>query len=110
MQNGNDRRSDPRVPIDLPVEIKAPQGIIKGKTANISVGGMALLVFSKSFKIDDEFDITIQLSKDRAAPVTCRKIWMGKLAAFIAVGVQFIKISPDDRDIIAMMVKKYTVF
>ncbi len=88
-------------------------GVIKGQTANISISGIALLLFCESPDIGDEFEITIKLSEEHEAPVTCEKIWMGPMVTdetvYTAIGVRFIMISPRDREIIASMVEEYSV-
>ena len=47
MKNGIERRRHPRVPLALPIVLKTPQGAIEGKTLNISVGGLAVLLFKE---------------------------------------------------------------
>ena len=108
-----DKRRDPRAPLSLPIEVKTPKGAIKGKTANISISGLALLLFIKTPEIGDEFEITIKLSEDHEALVTCEKIWIEPMVSYetvyTVIGVKFIKISPADREIIAAMVEDYSV-
>ena len=55
MNTGIDRRRHPRVPLVLPVVLMTPQGAIEGKTANISVGGLALILFLEKPKIGNKF-------------------------------------------------------
>ena len=111
MNTGIERRRHPRVPIALPVVLMTPQGAIKGKTANISVGGLALILFSEKPKIGDEFQITLKSSEDHEMPVTCEKVWSGSIIAdesvYHGIGVRFTKISSSDQDIIASLVAEY---
>jgi c-di-GMP-binding flagellar brake protein YcgR len=111
MKNGIDRRRHLRVPLALEVVLMTPQGAIKGKTADISVNGLAVLLFLEKPKTGDEFKISLKSSEDHEMSVTCEKIWSGKFisneTAYNAIGVQFTKISSSDREIIAAMVKEY---
>jgi hypothetical protein len=111
MKNGIDRRRHLRVPLDLQVVLMTPQGVIKGKTADISVNGLAVILFLEKPEIGNEFEITLKSSEGHDMPVTCEKVWSGKYifdeTAYNAIGVQFTKISPSDRKIIASMVEKY---
>ena len=106
-----ERRRHPRVPLSLPVVLMTPQGAIKGKTANISVGGLALILFIEKPEIGDNFEITIKTPEDHEIPVTCKKVWSGRIIAnetvYYGIGVQFTKISPSDSEIISEMVEEY---
>ena len=90
-----DRREDQRAQITLPIEIKTPQGTIKGKTANISIGGLTLLLNQESPKIDDEFKINLILRDNHEAELLCKKRWSGKKVidstVYHAIGARFIK-------------------
>ena len=111
MKNGIERRRHIRAPLALPVVLKTPQGTIKGRTANISISGLALILLLESPEIDGEFEIIIKLSEEDALPVTCKKVWSGTMVAdesvYEAIGVQFTKISSGDRKILASMVSEY---
>ena len=75
MNGGIERRRHPRIPVDWPVVLMTPQGAIKGKTANISISGLALFLFSEMPEIGDEFQITLKSSEDHQMSVTCEKVW-----------------------------------
>lgn len=111
MKTGIERRRHPRIPIALSVVLMTAQGAIKGKTANISAGGLALILFSEKPEIGDEFQITLKLPDDHEVPVTCEKVWSGSIVAddsvYNGIGVRFTKISSSDQDIIASLVAKY---
>ena len=87
------------------------QGPIKGKTVDISVNGLAVLLFLEKPKTGDEFEISLKSSEDHKMSGTCEKVWSGKFISdetvYNAIGVQFTKISSSDREIIAAMVEKY---
>ncbi|MEA3230172.1 MAG: PilZ domain-containing protein [Thermodesulfobacteriota bacterium] len=111
MKNGIEKRRDPRISADWPVVLMTPQGAIKGKTANISISGLGLLLFSETPEIDDEFQITLKPSEGREMSMTCEKIWSGSInldgSVYSGIGVRFTKISSIDREIIASLVAEY---
>ena len=113
MKNGIERRRHPRIPLDVPVVVITPQGTIEGKTLNISVGGLALLLFNEKPEIGDEFDVTLKFPLDGDISVTREKLWSEDIIAFDTVynefGVRFTKISPTDRKIIADLVSEYSI-
>ena len=95
----------------LPIVLETPQGAIKGITVNISVSGFAVILFSVKPEIDDEFEITLKPTAARGILVTCKILWSRNISpyenAYYGIGVQFKKISPGDRDIIASLVSEY---
>ncbi len=111
MKNGIERRRHLRAPIALDVVIVTPRGSFKGKTANISIGGLALLLFLEPPEVGDTFQATLSPTKGHEMSVTCEKIWSGKVVAddsvYIGIGIRFVKISSEDRKIIASLVKQY---
>ena len=111
MKNGIDRRRHLRVPLDLQVVLMTPQGAFEGKTADISVSGLAVLLFLEKPEISDEFEITLKSSEGHEMSVTCEEVWWGKYildeTIYNAFGVRFTKISPSDSEIIAEMVEAY---
>ena len=110
MNTGIENRRHPRMSIDWPIALKTSKGVIKGKTANISVGG-ALFLFSEMPKINDEFQVTIKPSENHEIQVTCEKAWSSEIKInvflFKGIGVRFTKISSRDRKTIATMVAAY---
>ncbi len=109
-----ERRRHPRVPLSLPVVLMTPQGAIKGKTVDISVGGLAVMLFLYKPEIGDEFEVTLKTPEGHEMSVTCKKVWWGKYIfgeiLYNGIGVRFSKISPSDLDIIKSMVGEYYGF
>lgn len=93
MKDGIDRRHDHRAPISLPFEIKTSQGTIRGKTSNISAGGLALLLFRETSNVGEEFQINLMVPDNSEADLACKKRWAGKMivdeTVYTAIGVQF---------------------
>ena len=106
-----EKRRDPRIPVSLPVVLMTRRGAIKGKTVNLSIGGLALLLLPEIPEIDDEFQMTLKLPEDHIMPLTCEKIWSDKIvfdgSLHIGIGVRFVKISSNNRQIIASKVAEY---
>lgn len=111
MKNGTERRRHLRVPLALQAILMTPQGAIEGKTADISVSGLAVILFLETPEIGDEFQVTLKSSDNHEISVSCKKMWSGKYISdetiYNAIGVQFIKLSASDREIIASMVEEY---
>jgi len=111
MKKEIERHRHLRVPLALRAFVKTPQGIFEGKTADISVSGLAVILFLEKPEIGDAFDITLKSSENHEMLLTCKKVWAGKIISnetvYNALGVEFIKISSNDREIIASMVEEY---
>ena len=111
MKNGIERRRHLRVPLALQVVLMTPQGAIKGKTADISVSGLAVILFLEKPELGDEFEITLKSSESHEMSMTCEKIWSGSInfdgSVYSGIGVRFTNISSSDREIIASLVAEY---
>ncbi len=111
MKKEMERRRHLRAPLAVTAVLKTRQGSMEGKTADISVSGLAVILFLEKPDIGDEFEITLKSSENHEMSVTCEEVWSGKIISnetiYNALGVEFIKISPSDRKIIASMVEEY---
>jgi len=111
MKNKIEKRRYPRIPLDWPVVVMTPQGAIMGKTENISVSGLALLLFLETPVIDNEFKITLKSSEGNLMSVNCQKLWSDIINRdrYIdsEIGARFTKISSSDRKTIATLVAAY---
>lgn len=111
MKKEIERRRHLRAPLTLNAVLKTKQGAMEGKTADISVSGLAVILFLEKPEIGDEFSIELKSSEKHEISVTCERVWSGKIISnekiYNALGVEFIKISPGDRKIIASMVEEY---
>ena len=111
MKDGIERRRHPRAPLALQAILKTPKGPIIGKTADISVSGLAVILLKTKPEVGDEFEVALKSSEGHEMSLTCKKIWSGEMisdeAVYNAIGVKFTKISPGDREIISEMVKGY---
>ena len=111
MKKETERRRHLRVPLDLQVVLMTPKGAVKGKTADISVSGLAVILFLKKPEIGDEFEVTLKSSEGHVMSLTCKRIWSGDFISnetlYNAIGVQFTDVSPSDNKIIAAMVEEF---
>ena len=111
MNTGFEKRRHLRVPLDLEVDLKTSQGVLKGKTAEISISGLAVLLFLEKPETGNQFQIILKPSEGHDIPVTCERVWSGKIISnetvYSAIGIRFTKISSSDRKILASMVEEY---
>jgi len=111
MNTGFEKRRHLRVPLALQVFLMTAQGDIRGKVADISVSGLAVILFLEKPEIGSEFQIALKSSEDHEMSIPCKKVWSGKFISnetlYNSIGVSFTKISSSDRDIIASMVEEY---
>ncbi len=111
MKNGIEKRRHLRVPLALQVVLMTPKGPIKGKTADISASGLAVILFIEKPEIGDTFDIALKSSDGKDMRVACKRVWLGKLISnetvYDTIGVEFTKISTNDSEILASLVEIY---
>jgi len=111
MKNGFEKRRHLRVPLALQAVLMTPQGPIKGKTADISASGLAVILFIEKHEIGDKFEIALKSSEGHDMIVACKMVWLGKIisneATYNAIGVKFTKISSNDRELLASLVEIY---
>jgi len=106
---GIERRLHPRILVKWPAVVETPQGSLEGETKDISVDG-AFIFCSKEPEIEGNFPILLKPSEQRTISVVGEKIWSGSFTidnrTVFGMGVQFIHISPEDRNYIAALVEK----
>ena len=106
---GIERRLHPRILVKWPAVVETPQGSLEGETKDISVDG-AFIFCSKEPEIGENFPIVLKPSEQRTISVVGEKIWSGSFTidnrTVYGMGVQFIHISPEDRNYIADLIEK----
>jgi hypothetical protein len=106
---GIERRLHPRILVKWPAVVETPQGSLEGGTKDISVDGV-FIFFSKEPEIGENFPIVLKPSEQRTISVVGEKIWSGSFTidnrTVFGMGVQFIHISPEDRNYIAVLIEK----
>lgn len=106
---GIERRLHPRILVKWPAVVETPQGSVEGETKDISVDGVFIFCTEEP-EIGANFPILLKPSEQRTISVVGAKIWSGSFTIdnreVFGMGVQFIQISPEDRDYIADLVEK----
>jgi len=89
--------------------VETPQGSLEGETKDISVDGVFIFC-SKEPEIGENFPILLKPSEQRTISAVGEKIWSGSFTidnrTVFGMGVQFIHISPEDRNYIADLIEK----
>ena len=104
-----ERRLHPRILVNWPATLHNVQGSIEGETKDISVGG-AFIFLSEKPKFGINFPILLRPSEERSISVVCKKIWSHTFnidnRPVFGMGVQFMLITPEDRQFISTLVEK----
>lgn len=84
---------------------------MEGKTVDISISGLSIMLFSEVPETDDEFDVAIKLPNGRKMSIACKKVWWGKRISndnlYDAIGVHFTRISPADKKMITTLIEDH---
>lgn len=106
---GIERRLHPRILVKWPAVVETPQGSLEGETKDVSVDGVFIFC-SKEPEVGENFPILLKPSEQRTISVVGEKIWSGSFTidnrTVFGMGVQFIHISPEDRNYIADLIEK----
>lgn len=107
---GIERRRHRRIRVNWPVVVQTPQSFIEGEARDISVGGV-FIEYSEQPELGENFQVVIKLSPERSISVTGKKAWCGNInidgkSTYSGMGVQFIEISPEDRQFISALTER----
>jgi hypothetical protein len=104
-----ERRLHPRIPANWPTTLHNVQGSIEGETKDISVDGVFMFLSEKP-EFGANFPILLKPSEERSISVVGKKIWSRTFnidnRPVFGMGVQFMLISPEDRQFISTLVEK----
>jgi hypothetical protein len=104
-----ERRKYPRVPVDWSAIVKTNHGSLEGEVKDISVGGACILCPEEPIA-GESVSILLNPPEQRSIPVIGEKVWSGffdiHYGTAFGMGVQFIHVSPEDRQYIADLVEK----
>ena len=100
-----DKRGQLRANINWPVSIKLPRGTIKSETKNISAGGA--WIFRDQPSVPGEI-LSITLEPPNHSPIetSAEVVWVGKVLQ-LGMGVQFVEISEEGRNLISKAVSDH---
>lgn len=108
-----EKRRFPRIDVELPIFIDSTCGYTAGKTLNISAGG-AFIRCSNSLTIPERFYLAITNVPQvhLHLPVKVELVWSNGLGQegnlnFREIGVEFSKISDEDRECISTLILDY---
>lgn len=111
MKDGIERRRYLRAPLSLDMYIETPEGRINGVTADISIGGLSIILFLKAPEIDNAFKLTIKLPNGREMYLACETVWSGRRMIddilYDAFGVRLVNIAPADKQIIKSLIEDH---
>jgi hypothetical protein len=95
--------------VNWPATLHNVQGSIEGETKDISVDGVFIFLSEKP-KVGVNFPILIKPSDGRSISVVGKKVWSSTFSIdnrpVFGMGVQFMLISPEDRQFISTLVEK----
>ena len=104
-----ERRLHPRILMNWPATLHNVQGSIEGETKDISVDGVFIFLSEKP-KVGVNFPILLKPSDGRSISVVGKKVWSSTFSIdnrpVFGMGVQFMLISPEDRQFISTLVEK----
>jgi len=108
----DERRRDPRVEIDWPVEIFLNDRTIEGIAKNITPKGL-FVCCEEPLSLKDNYRVSIFTPNDKALTVVGKAVWSNSYAmddrnAPVCIGLSFIKISAEDRDSLKEIIQKNT--
>jgi len=104
-----EKRKYLRVPVDWSAIVKTNHGSLEGEVKDISVGGACILCPEKPIA-GESISILLKPPEQRSIPVIGEKVWSDFLdihyGTAFCMGVQFIYVSPEDRQYIAALIER----
>jgi hypothetical protein len=108
-----ERRRFPRVSANWPVTIDSPRGFVRGRTVDISAGG-AFIFCKQPMKRSEKFLMAFfnVPTLDRALSVRAEVVrtdfyWADDETLSYGIGVKFIDISEEDKELVSTLVSDY---
>jgi hypothetical protein len=111
LADGIEKRKHPRIPVRWPVTIITEKGTIEGESRNITVAGV-FIHCQEEIHENEVHQIIIKIPKQESILVKGRVVWsnfdsMEETSIFRGMGFSFIKISDDDRVILADVISRH---
>jgi len=111
MNNKIDKRLHPRIPLNWPVFLTTSQGAIEGRTTNISLGGMAVILLADAPQKENEIEAVLKMPPNLEIQLGCEMIWSDNISTngsvYKIIGVSFAKTSATKIEIIDSMISEY---
>jgi Tfp pilus assembly protein PilZ len=107
----NEKRIVPRAEIKWPVTMLSPQLKVEGKIENFSSKG-AFVSCKELPPLEEGFLMVIQTPHHKAMNLNAKVVWSTVLKTsegdpYFGIGVQFTRMSPDDRQILHKLIAKH---
>jgi hypothetical protein len=107
MSNMSERRKNPRIEIDWPVEIFLDDKTIQGEAKNITPKGL-FVCCEEELHLKENFRISIFPPDRGPINVVGKAVWsdfyaMDEQNTPVCVGISFVEISPEDRHLLKEM-------
>jgi Tfp pilus assembly protein PilZ len=111
LADGIEKRRHPRIPVRWPVTIITDKGEIKGESRNITVAGI-FVHCQEEIHENEVHQMIITIPKQEAILVKGRVVWsnfdsMEESNTYRGMGFSFIKISDDDRVVLAEVISRH---
>jgi hypothetical protein len=109
--DGNEKRRHPRIPVRWPVTIITEKGTIEGESRNITVAGV-FVHCQEEIHENEVHQMIIKIPKQESILVKGLVVWsnfdsMEETSSYRGMGFSFIKISDDDRMILADVISRH---
>ena len=109
--DGIEKRRHPRIPVRWPVTIITDEGTIEGVSRNITVAGIFILC-QEELHENEVHQMIIKIPQQEAILVKGRVVWsnfdsMEETSSYRGMGFSFIKISDDDRMVLADVISRH---
>ena len=106
-----EKRIVPRAEIKWPVTMLSPQLKVEGKIENFSSKG-AFVSCKELPPLEEGFLMVIQAPHHKAMSLNAKVVWSTVLKTsegdpFFGIGVQFTRMSPDDRQILHKLISRH---
>lgn len=107
-----EKRRHPRIPVRWPVTIITDKGTIEGESRNITVAGI-FIHCQEELHEDEVHQMIIKIPEQESILVKGRVAWsnfdsMEESNTYRGMGFSFIRISEDDRVILADVISRHT--
>jgi Tfp pilus assembly protein PilZ len=112
LTDGIEKRRHPRIPVRWPVTIITDKGTIEGESRNITIAGV-FIHCQEEIHENEVHQMIIKIPKQESILVKGRVVWsnfdsMEESNNYRGMGFSFIKISEDDRVILADVISRHT--
>jgi hypothetical protein len=112
LADGIEKRRHPRIPVRWPITIITEKGTIEGESRNITVAGV-FIHCREELHENEVHQIIIKIPKQEAILVKGRVVWsnfdsMEETNTYLGMGFSFIKISEDDRMVLADVISRHS--